>query len=42
VLGRELAYELLFISERVKPSVLESSGFEFAHATLDAALRAVL
>ena len=42
LLGRELAHELLFISQRVKPSVLESRGFPFAHPTLDIALRAVL
>ena len=42
LLGRELAYELLFISQRVKPSVLASRGFAFAHETLEGALRAVL
>ncbi len=42
LLGRELAHELLFISERVKPARLESHGFAFAHPTLEVALRAVL
>jgi uncharacterized protein len=42
VLGAELADNLLFSGQRVVPSVLQADGFEFAHATLDAALRDLL
>jgi uncharacterized protein (TIGR01777 family) len=42
VLGRELADHLLFGSLRVVPSVLAERGFEFAHPTIDEALRAVV
>jgi len=41
VLGRELA-ENLFVSQRVAPAKLESSGYRFAHPTIDDALRAVV
>ncbi len=40
--GPELAQELLFASQRVAPAVLHANGFEFTHADLDTALRAVL
>jgi uncharacterized protein len=39
--GAELAEQLLFYSQRVQPAVLESSGYPFLHADLEAALRAV-
>lgn len=42
LLGRELAGELLFSSQRVVPDVLLRSGFRFEHATVDAALAAAL
>ena len=42
VVGAELAEALLFTSARVQPTVLESSGFAFAHPDLDGALRHVL
>jgi len=42
LLGSELADALLFTSARVLPSVLESSGFAFSHATLGEGLRHVL
>jgi uncharacterized protein (TIGR01777 family) len=42
LLGSELADALLFSGQRVLPAVLLQSGFEFQHATLDAALRAEL
>jgi uncharacterized protein (TIGR01777 family) len=42
VLGRQLADELLFSSQRVEPTVLQANGFPFAHPDLDGALRAVL
>jgi uncharacterized protein (TIGR01777 family) len=41
-LGREMADELLFVSQRVLPAVLEEHGFEFSHRVLEPALRAVL
>ncbi|MCU0270279.1 MAG: TIGR01777 family oxidoreductase [Acidimicrobiales bacterium] len=40
--GAELAQELLFNSQRVQPSVLETEGFPFLHADLEAALRTLL
>lgn len=40
--GRELADSLLLTSQRVVPSVLERSGFTFAHPELDGALRDLL
>ena len=42
LLGRELADQLLFASQRVQPTALEAAGFEFGHRTLEPALRAVL
>ncbi len=42
LLGADLADALLFTGQRVQPTRLLASGFEFRHATLDAALRAVL
>jgi uncharacterized protein (TIGR01777 family) len=42
VLGAELADALLFSGQRVLPTVLQSSGYAFAHPELDGALRAVL
>ena len=42
VYGAELVQHLLVEGQRVVPRVLESSGFEFAHADIDGALRAVL
>jgi uncharacterized protein (TIGR01777 family) len=41
LLGKELAGELLFASQRVIPEVLLRSGFTFEHETLEAALSAV-
>jgi hypothetical protein len=40
--GAELADELLFASQRVRPDVLSGAGFTFDHPDLTAALRAVL
>jgi uncharacterized protein (TIGR01777 family) len=42
LLGSEMAQQLLFISERVLPTVLEREGFTFTHRTLGAALDAIL
>ena len=42
VVGAELAEALLFTSAKVLPTVLEASGFTFAHPDLDTALPAVL
>ncbi|HZJ51395.1 MAG TPA: TIGR01777 family oxidoreductase [Actinomycetota bacterium] len=42
VLGKEMATEMLFFSQRVVPSQLEGSGFRFRHPELEPALRAVL
>ena len=42
LLGSELADNLLFAGQRVSPTVLERSGYEFRHPTLEVALRAVL
>lgn len=42
LLGGELADALLFTGQRVLPAKLEASGYRFRHASLDAALRAVL
>jgi uncharacterized protein (TIGR01777 family) len=42
LLGSELADSLLFSSARVRPAVLESSGFTFSHADLEAGLRNML
>jgi uncharacterized protein (TIGR01777 family) len=40
--GPELVTSLLLFSQRVQPTVLTSTGYQFAHPTLDVALRAVL
>ena len=42
LLGREMADELLFASQRVRPAVLEDAGFAFHHPDLDGALTAVM
>ncbi|MGH1489689.1 MAG: TIGR01777 family oxidoreductase [Acidimicrobiales bacterium] len=42
VLGSERADALLFDSMRVLPTVLESSGYRFAHPDLETALRSIL
>jgi uncharacterized protein (TIGR01777 family) len=42
VLGRELADELLFTSQRVLPAVLTAAGYPFAHPDLHTALRGLL
>lgn len=42
VLGKEMATEMLFFSQRVVPSKLEGSGFRFRHPELESALRALL
>jgi uncharacterized protein len=42
LLGTELADALLFTSARVRPAVLESSGFAFSHADLETGLRSML
>jgi uncharacterized protein len=42
VLGREMADELLFVSQRAVPGALTAAGYDFAHPDLPTALRAVL
>jgi uncharacterized protein (TIGR01777 family) len=42
LLGGELADALLFTGQRVIPRVLPGAGFQFAHPTLEIALRALL
>ena len=42
LLGGELANALLFTGQRVVPRVLSGAGFQFAHPTLEIALRALL
>jgi NAD dependent epimerase/dehydratase family enzyme len=42
LLGPERADAMLFDSIRVRPRVLEQSGFTFTHPDLEAALRAQL
>lgn len=42
LLGREMADALLFESQKILPTVLEASGFTFAHPDLETGLRAVL
>lgn len=42
LLGAELADALLFTGQRVMPDVLTKSGYSFAHATLEDALRSLL
>jgi uncharacterized protein len=40
VLGREMADELLFVSQRVRPQVLIDAGYPFLHPDIDGALAA--
>ncbi len=42
LLGKELTETLLYSSRRVHPTVLEASGFEFRHPTIDVCLADVL
>jgi uncharacterized protein (TIGR01777 family) len=42
LLGGELADALLFTGQRIIPRVLSGAGFQFAHPTLEIALRALL
>jgi len=42
LLGAELAENLLFAGQKVVPTVLQQTGYEFAHTDLASALRAVL
>ncbi len=42
ILGGERADNLLFTGQKVLPAVLERSGYEFRHPTLEAALRDLL
>ncbi|MFZ9628642.1 MAG: TIGR01777 family oxidoreductase [Ilumatobacteraceae bacterium] len=42
LLGGDLADALLYTGQRVLPTVLQQSGYEFRHATLEAALRDLL
>lgn len=42
LLGRELADSLLFMSQRISPTVLSDHGFEFTHPELRGALEATL
>jgi hypothetical protein len=42
LLGSELADALLFTGQRVLPDVLTTSGYSFAHASLEDALRSLL
>jgi uncharacterized protein (TIGR01777 family) len=42
LLGRELAYELLYASQRVVPRVLEREGYQFRHGDVTSALHDVL
>jgi hypothetical protein len=42
VLGREMADELLFVSQRAVPAALTAAGYDYAHHDIATALRAVL
>jgi uncharacterized protein (TIGR01777 family) len=42
VLGREMADELLFVSQRAVPAALTAAGYEFAHPEVATALQAML
>jgi len=42
LLGRERADQLLFVSQRALPTILEREGFEFQHPELEPTLRALL
>jgi uncharacterized protein len=41
LMGREMADELVFASQRVRPQVLTDAGYPFAHTDVRAALRAI-
>jgi uncharacterized protein (TIGR01777 family) len=41
-LGRQMAEELLLLSQHVQPAVLESHGYKFKHRDLETAQRAIL
>jgi uncharacterized protein len=42
VLGREMADELLFVSQRAVPAALTAAGYDFAHRDVATALQALL
>jgi uncharacterized protein len=42
VLGREMADELLFVSQRVAPTALTATGYRFTHPDVATALRALV
>ncbi len=42
LLGKDMANALLFESQKIMPTVLQSSGYAFAHPDLESGLRAVL
>jgi hypothetical protein len=42
VLGREMADELLFVSQRVEPAALTAAGYRFTHPDVATALRALV
>lgn len=42
VLGREKADELLFVSQRAEPTVLQDAGFTFSHPDIDSGIKAAL
>ncbi len=42
LLGSQMANALLFESQKILPAVLEDSGYDFSHKTVDVGLRAVL
>jgi uncharacterized protein (TIGR01777 family) len=42
VLGREMADELLFVSQRVRPGVLIDAGYAYRHTTIGGALAEIL
>jgi uncharacterized protein (TIGR01777 family) len=42
VVGRQMADEMLFMSQRVHPEVLQAAGYDFRHPDIDTALHAVL
>jgi len=42
LLGKDMANALLFESQKIIPTVLQASGFTFAHPNLESGLRAVL
>jgi NAD dependent epimerase/dehydratase family enzyme len=42
LLGRELAHELLYASQRVMPRVLERDGYKFSYPDVESALHDLL